>query len=67
MKTLFAVLLITGATLVQAQSLENDLDGNASALQASEMKPRQQTARRPAQVASRPNPAKAKRQRVAAR
>ena len=39
MKKLLAVLLSTFAAQAFAQSLESDLDGNASALQASEMRP----------------------------
>ena len=39
MKTLFAAILLAAGTLAQAQSIETDLDGNASALQASEMRP----------------------------
>jgi hypothetical protein len=47
MKTLFAVMLFAMAAQVHAQALEADLDGNASALQASEMRPPpQQPARR---------------------
>ena len=37
MKTLIRVLLATFVAQAQAQGLEADLDGNASALQASEM------------------------------
>ena len=36
MKTLFGILLAMLAAQAYAQSLEADLDGNASALQASE-------------------------------
>jgi hypothetical protein len=39
MRTLFAALLLAAATQAGAQSIECDLDGNASALQASEMNP----------------------------
>ncbi|HWM45089.1 MAG TPA: hypothetical protein VNP36_21840 [Burkholderiales bacterium] len=39
MKTLLGALLFALATQVYAQALEADLDGNASALQASEMRP----------------------------
>ncbi len=39
MKTLLGALLFALATQVHAQALEADLDGNASALQASEMSP----------------------------
>ena len=41
-KTLFAATLLAASTLAQAQSIEADLDGNAGALQASEMHPGQQ-------------------------
>jgi hypothetical protein len=37
MKTLIGATLFAVTTLVQAQALEADLDGNASALQSSEM------------------------------
>lgn len=56
MKTLLGAMLFAVATLAQAQALEADLDGNAGALQASEMRP---------QIAQRQE--KAQRQRVAAR
>jgi hypothetical protein len=39
MKTLLGATLFALATQVCAQPLEADLDGNASALQASEMRP----------------------------
>ena len=39
MKTLFAATLLAASTLAQAQGIETDLDGNAGALQASEMRP----------------------------
>ena len=40
MKTLLAAVLLIAATQLQAQTqLENDLDGNAGALEASEMRP----------------------------
>jgi hypothetical protein len=39
MKALLGTVLFTLAAMAQAQGLEADLDGNASALQASEMRP----------------------------
>jgi hypothetical protein len=39
MKTLFAAILSLLAAQAYAQGIEDDLDGNASALQASEMRP----------------------------
>ena len=45
MKTLFGVLLSIFAAQANAQSIESDLDGNASALQASEMRPQPQASR----------------------
>jgi hypothetical protein len=39
MKTLFGTLLLVLAAQASAQGIEADLDGNASALQASEMRP----------------------------
>jgi hypothetical protein len=39
MKSLFAAILSLLAAQAHAQALEADLDGNASALQASEMRP----------------------------
>ena len=62
MKLLLATTLFAVATLSHAQSIEADLDGNASALQASEMR-----ARPAARVAAQPKTKKAERQRVAAR
>lgn len=38
MKTLLTITLFIVAPLAHAQPIENDLDGNASALQASEMR-----------------------------
>ena len=38
MKTLFAGILMLAAAQVYGQAVEADLDGNASALQASEMR-----------------------------
>ena len=54
MKNVMAAIFMALAASAQAQTLEADLDGNASALQASEMRPApkparpapQQTARR---------------------
>ena len=62
MKNLLAATLFAAATLCHAQAIEADLDGNASALQASETR-----ARPAAKVAAQPAPKKAERQRVAAR
>lgn len=62
MKTLLAVLLSTLAAQAFAQSLESDLDGNASALQASEMRPQPQ--RKPA---ARADAKRAPKERVASR
>jgi len=45
MKKLLTVTLFIVAPLAQAQGIENDLDGNASALQASEMRPGPQSQR----------------------
>ena len=42
MKAIFGTLLLLFAAQAYAQSLESDLDGNASALQASEMRPQSQ-------------------------
>jgi hypothetical protein len=42
MKTLLAATLFAAATQVHALGLEADLDGNASALQASEPRPQPQ-------------------------
>jgi hypothetical protein len=42
MKTLLGATLFVLATQVCAQALEADLDGNASALQVSEMRPQPQ-------------------------
>ena len=39
MKAVFGILLSLFAAQAYAQGLEADLDGNASALQASEMRP----------------------------
>ena len=64
MKKLLAATLFAAATLAHAQALEADLDGNASALQASEMR---QPSPKPMQVAKQPQPVKKDRQRVAAR
>ena len=50
MKTLLAATLFALATQVCAQALEADLDGNASALQASEMRPAPQPSRRAVQA-----------------
>jgi hypothetical protein len=56
MKALLAATLFAGAALANAQAIEADLDGNASALQASEMRPAQKS-----------QSAKTDRQRVASR
>ena len=45
MKTLFAGILLLAAAQVHGQAVEADLDGNASALQASEMRPARQSER----------------------
>jgi hypothetical protein len=58
MKTLFGSLMFVLAAQAYAQSLEADLDGNASALQASEMRPQ------PSRPVAK---AKSDRQRLAAR
>ena len=42
MKTLLGAMLFAAVTQAYAQALEADLDGNASALQASEMRPQPQ-------------------------
>jgi hypothetical protein len=60
MKTLFGSLMFVLAAQAYAQSLEADLDGNAAALQASEMRPQPQPSRPVAK-------AKSDRQRLAAR
>ena len=65
MKTLFAVILSTFAAQASAQALEADLDGNASALQASEMRP--QPSKQPTRVARPSSDQQADRQRVAAK
>jgi hypothetical protein len=39
MRTLIGAILLAAAAQVYPQSLEADLDGNASALQASELRP----------------------------
>jgi len=62
MKTLIGAMLFAVATLAQAQALEADLDGNASALVASEMRPAPQPK---STQAKRQN--KAPRERVASR
>jgi hypothetical protein len=62
MKTLIGAMLFAVATLGQAQALEADLDGNASALVASEMRPAPQSK---SSQAKRQN--KASRERVASR
>jgi len=62
MKTLIGAMLFAVTTLVQAQGLEADLDGNASALVASEMRPAPQPK---STQAKRQN--KAPRERVASR
>jgi hypothetical protein len=67
MKTLLAATLFAAATQVCAQALEADLDGNAGALQASELRPQPQPAHRPVQAAPQPQSKKAQRQRLAAR
>lgn len=64
MKTLLGTMLFVLAAMAQAQGLEADLDGNASALQASEMPPQAMRPAKQAQAAPRP---KSDRQRVAAR
>jgi hypothetical protein len=66
MKTLFGSLMFVLAAQAYAQSLEADLDGNASALQASEMRPAPQPSRAAAQ-ANKSQARKPDRQRVAAR
>ena len=43
MKAIFGILLSVLAAQAHAQSVEADLDGNASALQASEMRPQPQS------------------------
>ena len=45
MKTLLGVVLFAVATQVYPQPLEADLDGNASALQASELPPQKRQSR----------------------
>ena len=62
MKKLLAVLLSTFAAQAFAQSLESDLDGNASALQASEMRPQPQR-----KAVTRAEVKKAPKERIAAR
>jgi hypothetical protein len=62
MKTLLTGILFVIAAPVYAQSLEADLDGNAGALQASEMRTQPQAPRQRAQAAPRRDP-----QRVATR
>jgi hypothetical protein len=64
MKTLLGAMLFAVVTQVHAQAIEADLDGNATALQASEMRP---PSRKPVQVARQSQPVKKDRQRVAAR
>ena len=54
MKTLLGTMLFALAAMAQAQGLEADLDGNASALQSSEM--------RPALKAPRPQPSPTKKE-----
>ena len=63
MKTLFAGILMLAAAQVYGQAVEADLDGNASALQASEMRPARQSERM-TQVR---RPDDQRRQRVASR
>jgi hypothetical protein len=53
MKNLMTAMFMVLAVSAHAQSLEADLDGNASALQASEMRPAQKPARPTAQEAAR--------------
>ena len=62
MKKLLAVLLSTFAAQAFAQSLESDLDGNASALQASEMRPQP-----PRKAVARADAKRAPKERVASR
>ena len=56
MKTLLGAMLFALAAQAQvhAQALEADLDGNASALQASELRTAPQLSSRPVEVARRP-------------
>lgn len=60
MKAIFGTLLLVLAAQAQAQAPEADLDGNASALQASEMRPQPK-------VVARPEPKKAGKERIASR
>lgn len=59
-------MLFAVVSQAHAQGLEADLDGNAGALQASEMRSQPQSSRQ-AKVAPRPQAKAADRQRVAAR
>ena len=49
MKTLLGAMLFAAVTQAHAQAIEGDLDGNASALQASEMRPAPKSPRPPSQ------------------
>jgi hypothetical protein len=66
MKKLIGVILLVAAAQVQAQGPEADLDGNASALQASEIKPARQSPRAKVQIAKGAQVKEAKQQSVAA-
>ena len=63
MKAILGILLSVLAAQAHAQSVEADLDGNASALQASEMRPQPQSTRPQPQARQ----AKKQNQRIASR
>jgi hypothetical protein len=56
MRTLLAVLVSMAATHAYPQAIEADLDGNASALVASELQPRPQPPQRRTKVSSQRQP-----------
>jgi hypothetical protein len=56
MRTLVGILLFTAVTQAYPQALEADLDGNASALVASELRPQAQASQPRKKAARQPQP-----------